>query len=150
MFESVRRTGRAMHNSPLHDDQALASRVRHSAFDTLDRAVEMVRQAQAAVTFYYSDMPRRRLSATEFDELRTSLADVRGALAALLDRVHELEQLAATLNQQLAAEMQGPAEPDHPPQPPNPAPGTEQGRSHQPAETSAAEGAANWGPNCAH
>ena len=96
-----------MHNSPLHDDQALASRVRHSAFDTLDRAVEMVRQAQAAVTFYYSDMPRRRLSATEFDELRTSLADVRGALAALLDRVHELEQLAATLNQQLAAEIQG-------------------------------------------
>ena len=84
-----------MHNSPLHDDQALASRVRHSAFDTLDRAVEMVRQAQAAVTFYYSDKPRRRLSATEFDELRTSLADVRGALAALLDRVHELEQLAA-------------------------------------------------------
>ena len=98
-----------MPNSPSHDDRAVASRVRHSAFsafDTLDRAVELVRQAQAAVTFYYSDVPRRRLSATEVDELRANLADVSAALGASLDRVHELEQLAATRTQRLTAETQ--------------------------------------------
>ena len=102
-----------MPNSPSHDDRAVASRVRHSAFDTLDRAVELVRQAQAAVTFYYSDVPRRRLSAIEVEELRTSLADVSAALAALLDRAHELEQLAATLNTRLVADNERADQAEH-------------------------------------